>query len=138
MTEWTPPGRASLAKVTINGAARRSPSRIVEPSDQGDRSAQDCPYAGSHAIIGEFAPERSRPRSALRPSRFAMTPKARLSESMKTDRRPRVASNDARGAPCQAAIGAFGQDDRRSQRGAPPVRRLNGARGLPVPARRGR
>ena len=58
MTERTPPGRASLAKVTINCTARRSKSRILEAGYQGYRSAQDCPYAGSHAMIGEFAPHR--------------------------------------------------------------------------------
>ena len=56
MTERTPPGRASLAKVTINCTASRNTARIVEPGYQGFRSEQDCPYAGSHAMIGEFAP----------------------------------------------------------------------------------
>jgi len=56
MTELTPPGRVSLARVTTNCTARRSKSRIVEPGYQRYRSAQDCPYAGSHATIGEFAP----------------------------------------------------------------------------------
>ena len=56
MTDRTPPGRVSLARVTSNCTARRSKSRIVGAGYQGYRSAQDCPYAGSHAMIGEFAP----------------------------------------------------------------------------------
>ena len=56
MTERTPPGRVSLAKVTINCAARRDKSRIVEAGYQGYRSAQDCPYTVSHAMLNEFAP----------------------------------------------------------------------------------
>ena len=59
MTERTPPGRASLARVTINCTARRSKSRIVEAGYQGHRSAQDCSYAASHAMISEFAPHTS-------------------------------------------------------------------------------
>ena len=57
-TERAPPGRASLARVTNRWTTRRSKSRIVEPSDQGYRSAQVCSHAGSHAMIGEFAPQR--------------------------------------------------------------------------------
>ena len=63
MTERTPPGRASLAKVTINCTARRSKSRIVESGYQGYRSAQACPYTGSQAMIGEFAPHMIKDRS---------------------------------------------------------------------------
>jgi sterol desaturase/sphingolipid hydroxylase (fatty acid hydroxylase superfamily) len=58
MTERTPPGRASLASVTINCTAIRSKSRIIKAGYQGHRSAQDCSYTAPRAIIGEFAPHR--------------------------------------------------------------------------------
>src|SRR5271168_2706692 len=58
MTERTPPGRASLARVTINCTARRNKSRIVEAGYHGHSSAQDCAYTAPHAMIGEFAPHK--------------------------------------------------------------------------------
>ena len=56
MTERTPPGRASLARVTTNCTARRIKSRIVKAGYHGHRSAQDCSYTAPHAMIREFAP----------------------------------------------------------------------------------
>src|ERR1700691_3299024 len=56
ITERTPPGRASLARVTINCTTRRSKSRIVKAGYQGHRSAQDCSHTAGYDVICEFAP----------------------------------------------------------------------------------
>jgi hypothetical protein len=64
MTERTPPGRASLARVTINCTARRNKSRIVKAGYHGHSSAQDCAYTAPHAMIGEFAPHKHGNRDA--------------------------------------------------------------------------
>jgi len=59
MTERTPPGRVSLAKVTINYAARSSKSRIVEAGYHPHHSAQDCSHTAPYAMIRECAPTRA-------------------------------------------------------------------------------
>jgi hypothetical protein len=56
MTERTPPGRASWARVTINCTTRRSKSRIVKAGYQGHRSAQDCSLTTGYDMICGFAP----------------------------------------------------------------------------------
>ncbi len=65
MTERTPPGRVSLARVTIKCTARRSNSRIVDAGYQGYRSAQDCPVGVCHAMISEFAPHNDALRETV-------------------------------------------------------------------------
>src|ERR1022692_2570121 len=72
MTERTPPGRASLARVTINCTAIRSKSRIIKAGYQGHRSAQDCSYTAPRAIIGEFAPHTWRRLAKLAPKARAV------------------------------------------------------------------
>ena len=59
ITERTPPGRASLARVTNSCTASRSMSRIEEACYQRQQSAQGCPNLAPRAMISEFAPHTS-------------------------------------------------------------------------------
>lgn len=54
--ERTPPGRASVARVTSNCTTRRSQSRIVEAGCRGYHAAQDRSHSAPRVVIREFAP----------------------------------------------------------------------------------